>query len=211
MSSQELSKIQARGEATRQKIIDAGLIVFGNAGYAGTSARDVAKAAGVPLAAIPYHFTTKDNLYREVLMRVRDVMRVSLAPAIMSVQATLDGTPHAAKKALFAFQEALLTVLVASDEARHWAKILLREHMDPSTSYDVVFEDAGRSVIDLHALLIAQITGRKADDVAVIIEAVAKFGEVLIFLVTKHAVLRILNWESFGQEEAVTVAAALRD
>jgi AcrR family transcriptional regulator len=54
---------------TKEKILNAALELFAEKGPEGTSIRDLAKAADVNLASVNYHFSTKMNLYREVLMR----------------------------------------------------------------------------------------------------------------------------------------------
>ncbi|OUR98558.1 hypothetical protein A9Q84_03860 [Halobacteriovorax marinus] len=51
---------------TKQKILDSANTLFASFGYDGTSVRDIAKEAGVNLAAINYHFKNKENLYCEV-------------------------------------------------------------------------------------------------------------------------------------------------
>jgi AcrR family transcriptional regulator len=52
---------------TKDKIIEVATALFADHGYEGASVREIAKNAGVNLAAINYHFTSKQNLYQEVL------------------------------------------------------------------------------------------------------------------------------------------------
>ena len=44
--------------------------VFSSRGFDGATTRDIAKAAGVALAALPYHFETKDALWRAAADRI---------------------------------------------------------------------------------------------------------------------------------------------
>jgi AcrR family transcriptional regulator len=55
---------------TREKILDAAEWQFAGHGFAGTSLRAVIRQAGVNLAAVHYHFGTKEDLLRAVLDRV---------------------------------------------------------------------------------------------------------------------------------------------
>jgi AcrR family transcriptional regulator len=55
---------QQRGLETRQRLVEAALAVFARRGYNGASTREIARHAGVALAALPYHFKTKDALWR---------------------------------------------------------------------------------------------------------------------------------------------------
>ncbi|MFA5057104.1 MAG: TetR/AcrR family transcriptional regulator [Opitutaceae bacterium] len=58
--------------ATRGKVLKAAERLFGQHGFSGTSLRQITKEAGTNLAAVNYHFGSKEDLYREVLLqRVR--------------------------------------------------------------------------------------------------------------------------------------------
>jgi len=55
---------------TRERILDAAQELFGAHGLEGTSLRAVTAAAGVNLAAVNYHFGSKEELFRAVIRRV---------------------------------------------------------------------------------------------------------------------------------------------
>jgi AcrR family transcriptional regulator len=61
---------QQRSVDTRERLVDAALAVFGDVGFEGASTREIARRAGVALAALPYHFTTKDALWRAAADRI---------------------------------------------------------------------------------------------------------------------------------------------
>jgi AcrR family transcriptional regulator len=52
-----------RGPLTRKQILDASLRLFSERGFARTSVRDIAQAAGITDAAIYYHFHSKRDLF----------------------------------------------------------------------------------------------------------------------------------------------------
>lgn len=52
--------------STKEKILEAADSLFAKNGFAGTSIRDIAQLAQVNLAAVNYHFKTKENLYWQV-------------------------------------------------------------------------------------------------------------------------------------------------
>lgn len=54
---------------TRTRILDAAENLFAVHGFHGTSLRDITRAAGVNLAAVNYHFGSKDALFEEVFLR----------------------------------------------------------------------------------------------------------------------------------------------
>ena len=62
-------------DATRERILEAALDLFGERGLTGTTVRDIAQRAKVNVAAISYHFGGKDELYRAVATTVIGIDR----------------------------------------------------------------------------------------------------------------------------------------
>ena len=54
---------------SRLRLLDAAEELFAEAGFNGVSVRQIVDRAAVNLGAIPYHFGTKENLFKEVLLR----------------------------------------------------------------------------------------------------------------------------------------------
>jgi len=61
---------QQRGIETRERLVAAALEAFADHGYAGATTRAIAERAGVALAALPYHFETKEALWRAAADRI---------------------------------------------------------------------------------------------------------------------------------------------
>lgn len=57
------------GEQRREQIIDAAIQLFSETGFAGTTTRRLAEAAGVSEAALYLHFETKEALYEAIIRR----------------------------------------------------------------------------------------------------------------------------------------------
>jgi AcrR family transcriptional regulator len=56
-----------QGPVTREQILDASLRLFSEKGFARTSVRDIAQAAGITDAAIYYHFSSKRDLFEALI------------------------------------------------------------------------------------------------------------------------------------------------
>lgn len=54
---------------TKEKILAAALTLFASKGPDGTTIRNIAETADVNLASVNYHFASKMNLFREVILR----------------------------------------------------------------------------------------------------------------------------------------------
>jgi AcrR family transcriptional regulator len=59
-----------KGEASRERILDAAVQLFSERGYAGTGVQDIARAAGIEKAALYWHFGSKAGLLAAVLDRM---------------------------------------------------------------------------------------------------------------------------------------------
>jgi AcrR family transcriptional regulator len=62
-------RLNQRGDATRDRILDAAEQLFAECGFDGASMRDISAAAQAELGSIGYHFHSKDDIYTKVLER----------------------------------------------------------------------------------------------------------------------------------------------
>jgi TetR/AcrR family transcriptional regulator, regulator of cefoperazone and chloramphenicol sensitivity len=202
-------KAAFRGDGTRERLLIAAVELFGQRGFEGVGAREITGAAGVPLSAIPYYFKTMELLYRAAIERVCTHFAQALAPASARAAESIKGSPKVARQALKTFQADLLDVLAVNPQAQGWAKLLLREHLDPGPAFDLVYDNAARGAIDLMAALIARADGSEQVDEAALLKAFACMGEVLIFRAVQTAAVRRLGWKRLGKPEAARIARAL--
>ena len=68
--------------STKDRILGAAEELFAQHGFAGTSLREVTSRADVNIAAVNYHFGSKDNLINEVFRRRMDVMSAQRLDAL---------------------------------------------------------------------------------------------------------------------------------
>ena len=132
------------GAVTHARILNHAERLFSVDGYTGVSLRQITSAAGVDLALVNYYFGSKENLFREVLVRRVDAMstkRVALLEAIeirpndpTTVEKLLDaflqpiiGTTPKEVKELRNYR--LLIALVANSKV--WQVVVFKEHYDP--------------------------------------------------------------------------------
>jgi TetR/AcrR family transcriptional regulator, regulator of cefoperazone and chloramphenicol sensitivity len=201
--------VTSPNESTRQRITVAAVELFGKYGYHGVGAREIATAAGAQLSAIPYHFGTKESLYREALQHICEELNAALSPAALIAQQSLDKGKEEAAAALHELQLALLEVIAASPQAQSWAKLLLREHLDPSSAFDIVDSDAGSNVVNLMAQLIARIRGVSSTDKEVVLEAFTCMGQVMIFRILSTSVKRRMGWATIEAPQVKQISRAL--
>ncbi len=91
------------GADTREKILDAAERLFAAHGFAGTSLRAVTKEAEVNLAAVHYHFGTKEDLLRAVLSRIVVPINRERLEMLAQVEAAAGNDPPSLERVLEAF------------------------------------------------------------------------------------------------------------
>jgi AcrR family transcriptional regulator len=115
---------------TRTRILDAAEELFMQQGFGGTSMRLLTSKAGVNLAAVNYHFGSKDALIEAVFRRRLDPMNVARIGALDTLEAK--GTPDA-DAVIRAFVGASLRMLEdAKGGGRNFIRLLGRTYTEPA-------------------------------------------------------------------------------
>ena len=110
-------RAQARREATKVAILQAGERVFGTRGYLGTSIADVIAAAGIARGTFYLHYDSKEALFQELVERF--VQRV------MSVVHVVE--PEPGPRPLLQIKENIERVVALLFEHRDLTILVLRE------------------------------------------------------------------------------------
>ena len=93
--------------STKDRILHAAEDLFAQQGFASTSLRQVTSRADVNIAAVNYHFGSKDNLINEVFRRRMDEMSTQ---RIAALQQAIDTAPGKLEPILAAFVEPALAM-----------------------------------------------------------------------------------------------------
>ncbi len=194
-----------RAADTRAKLIDAGLDAFGLVGFEGASTRAIAKAAGANLAAIVYHFGGKEGLHLAVAEHIAEQIGKRIGPALAMIGAPeATASPKAARAALHTVIETLADVMLGTADAARWARFIVREQMQPTAAFDVVYRFFGNAVNNA-ARLIGVILGKPANDQTLRVRVFTIMGQVLIFRVAQTLVLRKMEWKAIGDGERALI------
>lgn len=127
---QTLANLGARDQGTRDRILLRASEQFASHGYAATSIRELAQAAGVNLAAISYHFEGKEQLYRETLRFVlAGAEAFWTAARFRQREAERVGTRAAAEAALRQHIQEFVEMLFRHETA---FTLMLREFLEPT-------------------------------------------------------------------------------
>ena len=133
---------QARGDATRQAILDEAELAFAELGYAGSRLDDIAQAVGIRRPSIVYYFPGKQQLYDEVESDIFATMHTFVLERTEGVKTPMDG--------LLALLDAWLDYLVQRPTA---ARIIQRLIADVSPRGDDPVEFSETALHDIEAVL----------------------------------------------------------
>lgn len=134
---------RADGEASRARLLEAGLRLFAQQGFSKTSTRELAEAANVNVASISYYFGDKAGLYRAVFLEPLGAPEEDLAryrDAGLSLEQALRG-----------FYQGFLEPLKQGDTARLCMKLHFREMLEPTGMWE---EELAHGIKPMHDLLL---------------------------------------------------------
>ncbi len=198
-----------RGAETRAQLIDAALDVFGRLGYEGATTRVIAKAANANLAAIVYHFGGKEALYLAVAEHVAASIAARIGPVLAAIDDPAIDTPEAAQAALARLVDTFVDVLLGSAEAERWARFIVREQMQPTAAFDIIYRFLGGAVATATRLVATILARPESDEVRLRVFTIV--GQVLVFRVAQALVLRAMKWRSLGDRERAAVKALVME
>ena len=118
---------------TRTRILDAAEELFMQHGFEGTSMRLLTSKAGVNLAAVNYHFGSKDALIEAVFRRRLDPMNAARVAALDRLERDASGQPLAPDAIIRAFVGPSLHLIEdAKGGGRTFIRLLGRTYTDPA-------------------------------------------------------------------------------
>ncbi|NTZ85333.1 DUF1956 domain-containing protein [Burkholderia metallica] len=205
----------ARGDETRQRIIEAAIELFGERGFAGASTREIAAMAGVNAPALQYYFENKEGVYRACVETIAEHGWQVFAPAVGHARAMLDA--HASVDVLI---DAFIGLLRALSDRMFTAPKTMNQRMffareqggqEPASASEILMKRMRKPLNDVSAELIGRITGRPVDDPVTRLRALSLFGQITVFHIAQRSALQLLEWDAFEGERAALVTDTIAD
>ena len=206
MPENELTKLNPD---TRERILDVAEHEFMSHGYEGTSMRMITSRAEVNLAAINYHFGSKEGLLREVFRRRLAWLNSERLAVLDALEEQANGAPLKPSQILEAFFGTLLRI--GEDEGRGgmtFLRLLGRTLTDPSEFIRAFFATEYTDVIDRYKLALfralpdvpkAEIVWRLHFMLGAVSYAIA--GTDILKVITGHEISDISGQEASGSND----------
>lgn len=124
-------------QRTRSLILKTAAEIFANEGFRGTTVRDIVDQAGVNLAAINYHFGSKEGLYREVMRNVLQDFHAEKIPVVdLSCAQAPDEAVRSVIRSLMAKADVQVPLAIGPPLPFDVPRLILQEFMSPSGVLD---------------------------------------------------------------------------
>ena len=140
---------EVRNIDTRERILDAAERLFMAYGYEGTSMRQITGDAAVNLAAVNYHFGSKESLMQEVFRRRLDWLNDERLRVLDEMEGAAAGKPLKPSQIVDGFFGTLLRL--ADDDRRGgivFLRLLGRTHAEPSEFIRTFIADEYAAVME---------------------------------------------------------------
>ena len=193
------------------RLLETAIDQFGRNGLEGASTRAIAAAAGTTMSSITYHYGSKQGLYLAAARHIADQMGERMAPALAESEArSRDGEgPDAALSAILAIIDRFVEMMVHPESAA-WARFIVREQMEPTEAFDVLYSGVMGRLVDHLSALIVRIGEGRCDAAEARLKTVAIVGQALVFRVARATVLRVSGWTDIDTGGAATIRRIVR-
>ena len=201
----------ARGEHTRQRLLEAGIELFAELGYERASTRAIARRAGVSLPALQYYFGGKEGLHRACTEYITEDVLSRLSPASERVRLALgrnDLTRAELLELLRAVVEPFLEGL-AVERPESWALFFARAQGEHGVAFEAIFQQIGGRLLAIVMEIVSRILARPAASPEVAIRAVAIVGQIALVRRARPIFLRALGWPDFDGDRLATLKEVL--
>ena len=203
-----------RSIETRQRIVETSLHLFAEHGFKGVSVRDISAAAGVNVAAISYHFGSKQGLYHTIFEMVLDQDEAVFAEQMASVDRLLlrAGGDRALLAAAVEGLVAGIVGRITTYEYAHWFSVLLaRELALPGALFDLIYHRRAEPLLRMMTRVTAAALDLADDDPSARLNANVLYGQVGNLVFARPVLWRQLGWEGYSPERVDLLVGAISD
>jgi len=147
-------EIKNASEQTRKRLLDAARKVFSQHSFQGATVREICRLADANVAAVNYHFGSKEGLLAEAL-------NFSQLAALQKANAQASECP---KVRLRLFLHDFMLMLLDEKNASAQCRIMARELADPTPALDQIVSEAIAPLHEFLGKLLREIAGNKVTE-----------------------------------------------
>lgn len=181
-------------QGTRERLLLVAREVFSEHGFKGATVREICRRAEVNVAAVNYHFSSKEALFMAAL---------NFEPLNMLMCADESVTCAKARLEKFIFE--LLNRLVGENDAPQ-TQLLMRELLEPSVALDSIVKEVVAPLHQYVGQLVRGIVGRPMSDEAVRRCVFSILGQCAFYRHSSQVIRRLHPGLQYDAREIETTA-----
>ena len=204
--------VDPRTEKTRGALVQAAIALFGEKGFEATTMRELAAKAGTNLAAINYHFGSRDDLRRAATRAVAEELSVRGPGTVLSNMSNLAISQMTAAQADSVLRRILgMTLLdVVHDDGsvliqRFFRRELFSEGFELELFFELVFDEH----FQLMCHLVSKVTGLEPASEPCRIKTLTLMGQAMFLGMAQPLIFRCMGWREYGHAEVGQISDAL--
>ncbi len=176
---------------TRERLLRAAERLFAKKGYEHTSVRDITEAAGANVAAVNYHFGSKQNLYREIF-RDHSAAMTEIREAAFGPRGPVGELPPL-PEALRAFVRMFLgRMLRGAAEGGLFFRVVAREMESPGPAFDILVAEMIRPTQEtLQAAVLREVPGMTPARATLCVASL--MGQMIHFVRARRVISELLG------------------
>lgn len=187
-----------RSADTRRRLLEAAGEVFAEHGFRVATVQEICRRADANIAAVNYHFTDKEQLYRAVI-RYAEEEGGGEEPRVLP-----PGTP--AEERLHAHVEWFLYHLLDEGRPAWHGRIIAREMIEPTPALDELVEGHMRETLGRLSAIVRDLLGPDATDDQVRSSCFSIKGQCLFYHNCAPVIARLYRGATFGRAEVPALA-----
>ena len=198
----------------RERLLTAAIDVFGRRGFAGSTTRMIASAAGVNLQAITYYFGGKQGLYLAAADHIAELIGARIRPMGEKAQARFarrGQVPVEEARELLADMLGAIAGILFSEAWTPVARFIVREQMDPTEAFDRLYARVMEPQLEIARRVVGTITGEDPRTTRVRLRTLSLVGSIVFFRIAQATALRQLGWTRTGPRELAAVRELVRE
>jgi AcrR family transcriptional regulator len=204
---------RARGEETRDRLIAAGIRIFGRMGFEGASTRLIAADAETNISSIMYHFGGKAELYAACMKSIASLLlRHTEEARETALRRVGEADPLSREEAVALLMEIvdrlIDLILLTPDDDR--ARFIYQERIDPSANLDILYEDGLRPVLETVTRVFAKYRNCDSGDRGCIFQALMLISGTKNFQMDRLLVSRAMGWDGYNETNITVIREALK-
>jgi len=181
-------------ESTTHKLLSAACEVFAENGFKNTTVRDICKRADVNVAAVNYHFGSKEKLYEAVWEYSN---RMAVQKRMDDFDLAKDASPE---KRLRLFVRSLLDNILNQDRPEWDFRIVAHEMIEPTGVFDKIIDRMIRPGFLFLRELVIEILGEGVPEEKAKRCSLSIIGQCLYYRFANPVVRQILPEQKFDEK-----------